>query len=174
MLALSSSASWWVVGSGCQMVPWSQVFWQSQFQSITSSIAFSLCLALNILQVECPLYSPTLLLLPYIPGHMRPGLESKLLMVFPLCSIVQSHILGQLAHMGGWVAYLTVILVQTLLLCASCDFKFFRALWAKSQITPLRRVMFALKLPIETCLSFQKKIKNHTYDNSNHAFGNIL
>ena len=28
--------------------------------------------------------------------------------------------------------------------CASCDFKFFRALWAKSQITPLRRVMFAL------------------------------
>ena len=28
--------------------------------------------------------------------------------------------------------------------CALCDFKFFRALWAKSQITPLRRVMFAI------------------------------
>ena len=43
------------------------------------------------------------------------------------------------------LVFLLCYLFQFFEPCASCDFKFFRALWAKSQITPLRRVMFALK-----------------------------
>ena len=56
-----------------------------------------------------------------------------------------------------------VVKFEITLGCASCDFKFFRVLWAKSQITPLRRLMFAINTTTTSaeCALTQSARKNH-------------